>query len=730
MQILKTYSENKPYLGDVQKHADNNRNALGFLPASSYEEQARKGRLFVAITRKSKKYIGHLLYGGRYPSLKIFQIHVCNVDRKQKVGTSLLNELIQYGESKSFLSISAHVAADLKANLFWEKAGFALVRQKKGGKSKNRIINIRVKNLNSLSILNYTRISQPPSSQSQDIKYSEKPLLNRPSYAIDLNVMFDLLKNRKHHDEAGKIFQAGWSGDIKLCVTAEFRKELERNKFKSSNDPIFKFAENLPALPEIAQKYLAPLIEEIGTLIFPDKKSQNRYSDQDKSDLIHLTSAIHHKIHGFITREDAILNQSDTLSQIYGLEILSPIDLLIDFPDYEMRDINFLNVLVDDSRIQITNFSDEHRETVERVLVEAGIHQINISEILHPGTTSTKRERKVVTFDQNVIGIASWEQFNRFKVETSLYLFIDEKLPFSNRVIDHILEYVGRVSEPQIVRKFNLNIGKSQTYTKQAASLRGYCQCYSDEGKIIPDRLSKIVYRGVINQNNWDSFKNSFRKLTNYSLPSILPTHQEFCHTGICIANDETYQEQYVKLFDFETLISPGIVFCPKRTSIILPIKRRYAEELLGNFSKQTKMFASAEALLHVEKAYFKKARNKELFARGIPVFFYVSGKGNMKVIGVGRVTYSDYLSIEEIEINLSRQGVLPHSQLSGLVNNSKQIHAITFDNFNLLQTPIPYSFLKNNKIISGANLVTSEMISSKNTLILGKAAFSNNTSI
>ena len=186
IQILKRFSENKSYIDDVQRHADNNRNALGFLPASSYMEQARKDRLYVAIDQESQKYMGHLFYGGRYPSLKVFQIHVCSRERKRNVGTLLLRELIQYGEAKSFLSISAQVASDLKANLFWEKTGFIIIRQKEGGKSKNRTINIRVKSLNAPSILNYTETHTRTIPQSKSIRYIEKPLLNRPSYAIDL----------------------------------------------------------------------------------------------------------------------------------------------------------------------------------------------------------------------------------------------------------------------------------------------------------------------------------------------------------------------------------------------------------------------------------------------------------------------------------------------------------------------------------------------------------------
>lgn len=288
------------------------------------------------------------------------------------------------------------------------------------------------------------------------------------------------------------------------------------------------------------------------------------------------------------------------------------------------------------------------------------------------------------------------------------------------------------MNDPQVLGKFNLTIGKDQTYTKQAALLRGYCQRYDKDKQVLHEKLSKIAYRGVITPKYWDSFAKQFENLTNYSLPVNLPTYQEFLNTGIRLTDNKTKSKQYIKLFDFETFISPGIVLCPKRETIILPIRINYAEELLGNFSKQGKLFPGTEALLHVEKAYFRKPRNKDLFHRGVPVFFYVSGKnkGFKQIIGVGRVTYSDYLSIEEIEINLSRQGVLPKSKLIDLSNKNNEVHTITFDNFNLLQHPISFNFLKEEKIISAANLITAEKISPTNSMKLAQVAFTNISNI
>jgi len=46
--------------------------------------------------------------------------------------------------AEGFTSISARVAADLEANHFWQQLGYRLIRTISGGKSRGRLINLRV----------------------------------------------------------------------------------------------------------------------------------------------------------------------------------------------------------------------------------------------------------------------------------------------------------------------------------------------------------------------------------------------------------------------------------------------------------------------------------------------------------------------------------------------------------------------------------------------------------
>jgi len=99
IKILKNYTELKSHLITVQSFADKNKSALGFLPRSTFREQALRGRLWVAVREEMEGFLGFLLFGGRFPSIKISQLFVSSQNRRQEIGSAFVNQLIEFGEA-------------------------------------------------------------------------------------------------------------------------------------------------------------------------------------------------------------------------------------------------------------------------------------------------------------------------------------------------------------------------------------------------------------------------------------------------------------------------------------------------------------------------------------------------------------------------------------------------------------------------------------------------------
>ncbi len=250
------------WIDQVRSLADAHRRELGFLPESAYCDAAMKGNLWAAIDEKSRQLRGHLLFGGQYPHLKIFQICVRPECRSTGTAGKLISALIRYGEESDHLTISARVSSKLAANSFWKKSGFRITRQTPG-KGAETTINVYALDLDVPSLFGTDlRHGRRPRGTTGMVLDTKRPLLQTPLYVIDLNVFFDVVRNRDT-GEASQLMSAALKQQIRLFVTPEFVTELVRSSHNRNADPILEFAKTLPTLPRIEPKLLQPLVEKL-----------------------------------------------------------------------------------------------------------------------------------------------------------------------------------------------------------------------------------------------------------------------------------------------------------------------------------------------------------------------------------------------------------------------------------------------------------------------------------
>src|ERR1035438_992155 len=229
-RVLTSSTAVKPYEEDVITHADSEKVALGFTPASAYREAVLSGKLFVAVTEAPGNrtiYAGHLLFGGTYPHIRVFQVYVATKYRRRKVGSLMLQTLIKQGEELGYLNISARVASDLDtANAFWQSEGFHVLRYRKGGASRDRTITVRTKELDTPRLFGGTRYDSVPTAPPLRVI---APVSQR-SYVIDLNVFLDLVKALVQAEDVRKLMAASWTRTVDVFVTEELVEEVRRSR--------------------------------------------------------------------------------------------------------------------------------------------------------------------------------------------------------------------------------------------------------------------------------------------------------------------------------------------------------------------------------------------------------------------------------------------------------------------------------------------------------------------
>ncbi len=695
--ILKGFAQVTDYVGQVSCVADQNKESFGFLSASAYEQMASKGQLWIAVN-KEKELKGYLMFGGTMPTLKVFQIYACGSVKGDGVGKLLIDALKDHAKRKNYHTISARVASDLAANVFWEKVGFIVHRQVKGGKTKKRIINIRGYSLADNDLFGGI------SKEAVGIMPSG-PMLDRPIYALDLNLLLDVFKARQGYKKVIKIMQVGFLGGFSICRTPEFKRELERQSVNFKDDPVLRLAEVFPEVR--GEGDMSSIAESLRKTVFPCRVLTRKSAQNDESDLLHLAHCVSAGVGGFITREKALLRACDDIRDKYRVSILSPDELILD--DGEMLDIS--SPLNTDFSFDMSSPTPEIRRFLEEFSAPKGIVDTIFSSSPVKGDVAVYEAR----LDGDLFGVNFFQKPIKTTGNALACLYVDESCPKAMAVIDHFLEKALRYKSGFLYR-LNLYIGNGQDLTEDTLRRKGFFKT--------EDHFVKVICNLFLDNKNWGRFAKDIKSTCELTIPSKLPTKKELMHTGICL-RDSGSKVEALSWFDFETMISPRFILNSDRSCILVPIRENYANGLIGNVTKQLSWLSSNDKTLLLEKAYFRSSRKAAMFNKGGVIAFYVSGKDSIQeIIGFARITYSDVVNIDEAIVKVDRQGVLSRDELEKLIDSSDKLHVFTFDNFLEFDNRVSFGQAKKLGLISNANLVSPEKISSDKLKILIGVAF------
>lgn len=708
IRIAKDRDDLSQFIDSIKKYADSEKKALGFLPERVYDEACSQGKLFAAVGRKDNCdiYLGHLLYGGTYPCLKIFQVFVLPKYRNRDIGSLLVDHLIMDAEKSGHLSVSVRVAEDLKeANSFWEKKDFNFLRSVPGGKTSNRTICVRVRDLDS------PRLFAPPAPQPQTDFYLPHRLSPKPStYVLDVNVLLDLLKRRSKADYVRQIIKAALNHSVLVHITEECLNELRRAR-PDETDPVLEFAKSLPCFPKISEATLSSKFEEIAAMLFPENAKKNCLSSNQKSDVIHLATAIHHGADGFITSDDSILRKRQTLLSQYSLEALGLAELVALSESPTEMSLQELRSTSSGDAVRFLELEENQRSEVCGFLSRMGNPNEIAQLALSPGATGALRRRIQVRAvnSSRLVAFASWDAPNKLREQIDIYLVVDEEyecsMQVASRVISRILKDMAGIGPVALWLRGRVG----HYHVAHAALLHGFRGSNSHHG--MGDALLKVCVGGVIDTDNWGRVRNRIQLIAGVSLPEVLPAFAGL-DTPITLRKSDGRCFN-ISFQELEALLSPVIFLLPGREGVIVPIQPNYSENLLG-FSCQSSLFPLQEAALYSDRVYYSSSRTRLTYKPGQVLFFYESsgdrGRGAGAVIGCARVLRSRVMWKEGISEKEQKKGVLDSKGIK-TISRGNLVTVTSFDNIIQLKKPVKLSMLRQFGAVDGANLVTSRRI-------------------
>lgn len=683
----------------IQTLADSEKDALGFLPGKAFEEAIGRRRLLAASAEHGgiRIFAGYLLHGGVFPNAKIQQIAATPSFRKNGAASALMKAFVSELERVGFLSIRADVASDLPAALaFYAKNGFERVRERAGGSARGRTIIIHSRQLETENLFSL------PSTQSEigiDFGVQRRGSGEVPVFAFDLNVYFDLVRQRHQSDHARRLFGEALGHTIRLAVADEFVAELRKTSNSTSADPVLQMALQLPRLPKPDASKLEILATQIYHTVFVKPKAKGVGTEQAKSDAKHVAHAMISRASAFITRDGPILNARNELLAAFGIDIAT-VEEVLDLLPPEPFTSNSMSV-----RGERFEPGPIDASQLSAYLLDVKVPGTVVSEFADPLSPIACVRRLAIRCDDRVVGVGVVLLPRGIEPTARMLVQIRHEHQDAELFADYLLDTLIRIScegAPVTIELVHLS---GQSIVNKLAIARRFQRTVNGLS------FSKIAVGRPLTAATWPAVTQQVRRRTGLALPDAASTSQN----GKINIRTRTGESTSISAAVLEDLLGPTIFIWPGRGGVIVPITRTYADELLGTAVQHSLGFvASRDAAFLSTRGYVNSPRTVKHMQAGVPIVFYESkrkGSGRGAAVAIARIVNSVLVAKSQLKSKSDKRLVVDSVEVFSATDD---VLLTTFDNLMTFPNPVGFDILKKLSAVGGANLVSAVSLSSE----------------
>lgn len=682
------------YLPAIQSLGDEEKETLGFLPARAYEEAVARRRLLAATTLIAGRqaFAAYLLFSGVFPHAKVQQIAATPVFRRHGAASALVRALTSELERKGYLSIKADIASDLSsAQAFYERHGFEFLREKPGGAARNRKIRVYSKTLES-----DTLFGAALSERRFGIEVIASNANSTPIFAFDLNVYFDLVRDRKHSSYAKKLFGEALGHTLRLAVADEFVSELRKTSKGLANDPLLQLALQLPRLPKPDEAALEPLAEKIHEIIFVSTGHREAGSGRARSDARHVAHAALAKATAFVTQDGAILNARMDLLKTFGIDVAT-IPEVVDLLPAEAKPASRIAL-----RSEIFSSFEASLQELTKACQELKTPAL-ISKKLSDNISSEQIFQGIILrVGDRTVGLGGLVIPRSIDPLAQMMVYVRHEASDAEVFADYLIETLVRGACERTASSIELVHSPGQSIVNRLAAARGF---YRRNGA---SSYTKIAIGKPLTAANWDKASLHIRRRTNL----VLPEHFSSLGLGTVEVTLPVSTKASIAVNQLEDLLGPTLILWPGRDGVIVPIARQYADELLGTSDQQTLGFViNKKAAFLSIRGYVNSPRAAKSMRPGMPIVFYESKRsqnGRGAAIAVGRIVNSVIVSKAQIATSSNNRIVIDDAaQFSA----TKDVLLTTFDNIMPFPQLVPLARLRELNAVGKANLISAQVL-------------------
>lgn len=559
---------------------------LGFFPEGAFSEYAAKQQILVA-TNSSQSLVGYLLFRVTPSRNDVSIVHLCvdSSTRNQGIARSLAKNLID--RTKAFCGIGLWCRRDFALNSFWPRLGFIPMADRDG------------KRVNGSTLTYWWYDHGHPNLFSAA---QEKDLGQKLKVVIDANVFIDL---KNGINEESQVLIADWlQNTVTLCITDELFNEIDRSKDQQLREECRHFASTFPTLRcdhEKSEVIFSSLQKHLP--IAPRK--------QDNSDFSHLSKAIATGAHFFTTRDEALLERSDSIYTEFGISVLRPSDLITEI-DSLCREQEYQPARLAGTLFKLNRVQSKQEDILAKTFQNKsnGEKQSKLKEILRELLSNPFQAECNVAWghDNQAIALIAYKRGRDKELEIPLLRVIEH--PLSSSLIRYLIGEAIRKASCESRTLIRITDGQLDSETRQALVKDKFYP--SENGWIKLSLPISITKEGLC--HHVKEIEINFPILKDYS--------QILCAT--LEQSDET--SDITTLWQIELALWPAKITNLAIPCFIVPIKPAWAQHLFDEHMANQDLFGAKEHLaFNREAVYYRSKRNSFGLSAPGRILWYVS---------------------------------------------------------------------------------------------------------
>lgn len=292
------------WLESVDELMKKNSQTLGFLPKEALQSYLEKNNVIGAIS-DDDNLVGYLLFGANSEYFRI--THLCVVEEYQGQGIArkLVNKLIESVSTQKAIKLNCR--RDYPVNDLWPKLGFTAVDEKRSRAREEHFL---------------TRWQLILALDEQLQLFQAKTSDDTLDVIIDAQIFFDFYEPDSDKTKPSKALLSDFLVDsLSLWVTSELFNEINRQNNRERREKSWDRAQTFFQLE--STPYLVKEFSELLKDILPGGRPSR------ESDIRHLAKAAASSVKTFVTRDHALLQNSEDIARLTGLEVINPVGLIV-----------------------------------------------------------------------------------------------------------------------------------------------------------------------------------------------------------------------------------------------------------------------------------------------------------------------------------------------------------------------------------------------------------------